>query len=504
MLSQVQVIHGHQSQLRNLVKRNITVGLHTFIHDGSIATYDRDTKEFKYLKFERLSGKKEQAHNDLSSWVKYLNHLGYSLDDNLNIFLVDSWRIIEQLGGQKIPKFDDLTLVDHHVAHHFSTNHFNSLVMDKSGSQQDILTVFKKNNEKQKLRMNNNVSLAYTLQSLWEIWFIEKEDSLKKEKHNWAGHCMALAGFGKDYSSKIGRQSFRKYTEELEEFCSKFPEVSYVDNCNNYVTSLHFHWYKKIRNILKRHFNKNDKICASGGQTENIILNTLLKNDFPKYEPTPHCGDEGTSIGALIYGLRIMWKSKVTFNLNNLHQHDENFGYASQKTIKKVAKLLYDGKLVMWGQGWGEVGPRALGFRSILMNPCVPNAKEIINDKVKKRVWFRPYGASVPTDSYKKYFDFGYESPWMLYQAKVKDPKKFKNITHADGTCRIQTVDKKHNPTFLRLLKEFEKLSGYPVLINTSLNIPGKPIVGTKKQAIFMFDNSQADVLVIGDSVYTK
>ena len=488
------------------MKRNITVGLHTFIHDGSIATYDRDTKEFKYLKFERLTGKKEQAYDDLTSWVKYLNHLGYTLEDNLQIFLVNSFRIFEKLSGQQIPKYNEIVLVDHHLAHHYSTNYFNSIVMDKSGSQEDIITIFKRNNEKQKIRMNNTASFSDTLQELWFTWFIKKEEDITLPENfvNWAGHCMALSGFGKDFSNKIFTQPYNQHIKSLEEFCSKFPNLSYGENCNNYVTSLHFYWYKRIKNILKRHFSSKNKICASGGLTENIVLNTLIKNDFPQYEPTPHCGDEGTSIGALIYGLKTFYKVRINFNLSNLHQCDENFGYACKKTIKKVAKLLYDGKLVMWGQGWGEVGPRALGFRSILMNPCTPDAKKIINDKVKKRVWFRPYGASVPTDSYKNYFDLGYESPWMLYQAIVKDPLKFKNITHADGTCRIQTVDYNHNPTFLKLLKEFEKLSGYPVLINTSLNIPGKPIVGTKKQAIFMFDNSQADVLVIGDAIYTK
>ena len=137
------------------MKRNITVGLHTFIHDGSIATYDRDTKEFKYLKFERLTGKKEQAYDDLTSWVKYLNHLGYTLEDNLQIFLVNSFRIFEKLSGQQIPKYNEIVLVDHHLAHHYSTNYFNSIVMDKSGSQEDIITIFKRNNEKQKIRMNN-------------------------------------------------------------------------------------------------------------------------------------------------------------------------------------------------------------------------------------------------------------------------------------------------------------------------------------------------------------
>jgi len=483
------------------LNKNLVVGLHVFGHDANLSTFDLKTKEFKYLKFERITGVKWQCHDDLTSWIKYLNYLNYGLEDIISIFLVNCSDILPNLSSNTFPNRERIMVVDHHECHHHSTSNLNSIVLDDTGSQHDCLSIFKKHKIKEKLFTFNNYSLGKVLQHLWKIWFLDES----QESHSsHAGHCMALSAFGKDYSEKISIQFQNRYSDSFFDFLKKDTGKDHTEKCNNYVTSLHFYWFKKIKNILKKYFDKNQFFSGTGGVGENIILNTLIKNEYPNFEPSPHCGDEGTSIGALIYGLKNLHRIRTKLNFKNLHQHDENFGFASQKTIKKVAKLLYDGKLVMWGQGWGEVGPRALGFRSILMNPCVANAKEIINDKVKKRVWFRPYGASVPTDTYKTYFDLDYESPWMLYQAKVKDPVKFKNITHADGTCRIQTVDKDHNPTFLKLLKEFEKLSGYPVLINTSLNIPGKPIVGTKKQAIFMFDNSQADVLVIGDGIYTK
>lgn len=196
---------------------------------------------------------------------------------------------------------------------------------------------------------------------------------------------MALAAFGKDFSSKIKRQILGKDSDSFNYFLEKNKDKNYQDNCNNYVTSLHFYWFKKIKNLLKKHFQKNQHFSGSGGVGENIILNTLIKKEYPNFEPSPHCGDEGTSIGALLYGLKYYYRINTKLNVRNLHQHDENFGYAKIETIKKVAEFLNQGKLVMWGQGWGEVGPRALGFRSILMNPCVPNAKEIINDKIKKK-----------------------------------------------------------------------------------------------------------------------
>ena len=482
-----------------MLKKRIVVGLHTVHHDGSIATYDLDTQEFKYLKFERISQVKEQYHQDLFSWKKYLNYLGYGEKDVCNIFLVNCSNFFSTINLSSIEKNikEKIILVDHHIAHHYSLNSLNTLIFDDIGSQEESISIFKKHKCVDKFLSKDNQSLGRSLNILWNKWF-------KKGNTNHAGHCMALAAFGHDYSSQITRQYINKVDERFNFFLKKNNDQSYEENCNNYVCSLHFYWFKRIKNILLKHFDKNEYLEYSGGIGENIILNTLLKKIFPNFTPSPHCGDEGASIGALRYGLKNFYRIHTKLNFTNIHQEDDNFGYASKETIQKVAKYLKQGKIVMWGQGWGEIGPRALGFRSILMDPCVENAKQIINDRIKKRIWFRPYGASVPTECYKDYFDLDFESPWMLYQAKVKDPVKFKNITHVDGTCRIQTVDMSHNPPYLKLLRQFGELSGYPVLINTSMNIPGKPIVGTKKQAKIMFENSQADILVMGDDIYTK
>jgi len=485
------------------VKKNIIVGLHTFYHDGAIFTLNIETYETRYLKFERISEVKGQYYNDFNSWIKYLNHIGYSIEQVLDVWLVSAANFLHE-ADLNIKHSIEYRLVDHHVAHINSGNELNGLVIDNIGSQNDSFTVFKKRQQKLKLDSHNHISLGGVLDNLWYLWFLG--DKVNAENAGiYAGHTMALHGFGEDYSNLIGIQNNGLTKEVFETFKNKFKDVPLEKICNNYVTSLHYYWYKKIKRHLKNYFTKKDRISFTGGIGHNIVLNTMLKKDFVNFEPVPHCGDEGTPIGAIVWVNTIARKApNLKLNFKTMHQWDENFGYASKETIQKVAEYLKQGKIVMWGQGWGEIGPRALGFRSILMDPCVENAKQVINDKIKKRIWFRPYGASVPTECYKDYFDLDFESPWMLYQAKVKDPIKFKNITHVDGTCRIQTVGMDHNPPYLKLLKEFGKLSGYPVLINTSMNLPGKPIVGTKKQAKIMFDNSQADVLVMGDEIYTK
>ena len=489
------------------MKNKVTVGLHTFYHDGSICVFDHNTEEIKYLKFERITGVKHQFHNDYHSWIKYLNYLGYSEKDVDVVFLADTSNL------KKISDFPEPIVMyplDHHICHHWSTGGFNSLVFDNIGSQYESLSIFKKNQCQLKLTQKAHSSLSIDLNRLWHTWFVRNNKELFQDEINnvdFAGYTMALHGFGKDCSQHLITPSFTKeYTDNAiinyMQFKEKMNSQDETFVMNSFVTSLHFYWYKKIKNHLSRLFKKNYTIKVSGGVGHNIVLNTLLKKDFPNLDATPHCGDEGLSIGALRWGVWTMHRKKLKLNFTKMKQQDENLGKATSSIIKKIAEDLAQNKIVLWGQGWGEIGPRALGYRSILMNPCTKNGKEIINNKIKKRIWFRPYGASVLKNKYHQYFDLPYESDWMLYQAEVKDKDKFKNITHVDGTCRIQTVHES-NETFNELLYEFEKLTGYPVFLNTSMNLPGNPIAGTKNQITNMFKNSQADILAIGNERMT-
>lgn len=485
------------------MSNEVVVGLSLYQHDASITTYDIYTKELKYLKFERISGIKHQACLNSLDWIPYLKHLGYQEKDVNYIFLASVSDILNYDHSVFTKHFVNLkyrpTLVDHHVCHHLSTFSENSLIIDGIGSQEEFITVFKNNHQIEKIYCDgNDIPFGKELQNLWlRFGFVQKNDLTAQFPPDYSGHTMALSAFGKNHSQRLiqGMNMFFQYAKDYEK----------EDNWqNDYVTSLHYYWFEKFNKILKKHFNYEDEIYISGGVGHNIIVNTLLKKNFKNIKPTPHCGDEGISIGALVFGLeKVIGYYDYKFNFNKIFQYDENFGFASELTIHKTAKYLSEGKIILWCQGNGEMGPRALGNRSILYDPGKADAKEILNDKIKKRIWFRPYGASVTLDSYEKYFEMDYESPYMLFQAKVKDCEKFKSITHHDGTCRIQTVDESKS-YFYNLLKEFEKLSGYPLLINTSCNAPGKPIVGTKQQALNMFKNSKADILVLGDTIHAN
>ncbi|MBM4085198.1 MAG: hypothetical protein FJ272_10450, partial [Planctomycetes bacterium] len=159
-----------------------------------------------------------------------------------------------------------------------------------------------------------------------------------------------------------------------------------------------------------------------------------------------------------------------------------------------------------WFQGRMEVGPRALGSRSILADPRKEEMKNILNARVKHREGFRPFAPSILAEKCGEYFDCDYPSPYMILVYNVRK-EKFSLLPatiHVDGTGRVQTVEEKVAPLYYRLIKHFESLTGVPVMLNTSFNIRGEPIVNTPREAVVCFRNTDMDHLVIGSFVVSK
>jgi carbamoyltransferase len=192
----------------------------------------------------------------------------------------------------------------------------------------------------------------------------------------------------------------------------------------------------------------------------------------------------------------------------------------------RVARLVADGKVVGWFQGRMEFGPRALGSRSILGDARSPRMQSLLNRKIKFRESFRPFAPSVLAEKAGRYFDLDRESPYMLLVAQVHDGKlasvegdganaagfdklqvvrsEIPAVTHVDNSARIQTVNKEDNPQYHRLIEKFEELTGCPVIINTSFNVRGEPIVCTPKDAFTCFMRTQMDYLAMGPFLLDK
>lgn len=172
--------------------------------------------------------------------------------------------------------------------------------------------------------------------------------------------------------------------------------------------------------------------------------------------------------------------------------------------IEKVAQELKDGKVVGWFQGKCEFGARALGNRSILANPTIEGMKDRINKVIKKREGFRPFAPMVMRDKQKIYFDMTQDIPYMNQVVPVKEEYRniLKAVTHVDGTARVQTVPP--NTKIHQLLYQFEKLTGYPILLNTSFNVKDKTMVLTPQDAIDTFYDTEMDILVFGNYIIYK
>ena len=254
-----------------------------------------------------------------------------------------------------------------------------------------------------------------------------------------------------------------------------------------------------IFNVLPSYIT-SDNICVSGGVGYNGYINEKLTKYYKNVFVPPAIGDEGQSIGTYIH---------ADYTLNkNLHipkvyaGRDYDYIGKEKVNIKDVAQCIADGKIVGWFQGKSESGNRALGNRSILADPRNPNIKSIINKTIKKREDFRPFAPSVMIEHYKKYFDTNQSSPYMSRIVKVKSDK-IPGVTHVDNTSRIQTVDSKDNPRFYELINEFYKITGIPMILNTSFNCQ-EPIVETPEDAIKTFNNTDMDILIINDYIERK
>nr|WP_284041141.1 carbamoyltransferase C-terminal domain-containing protein [Jejuia spongiicola] len=175
-----------------------------------------------------------------------------------------------------------------------------------------------------------------------------------------------------------------------------------------------------------------------------------------------------------------------------------------QEVIEKTANYLNEKSIVGWFQGKMEFGPRALGSRSILASPKYEDMQFHLNLKIKKREGFRPFAPIVMEEKAADWFEIKNPSKYMLFTFNVKKPKEIPSCTHMDNTARVQTVNERDNKKVHQLLLRFEELSGLPVLINTSFNVRGEPIVATVEDAVRCFFNTDMDILVIGNCILSK
>jgi len=283
---------------------------------------------------------------------------------------------------------------------------------------------------------------------------------------------------------------------------------------------------KMVNHIYTKTKTKN--LCIGGGVALNGVANykILSEGPFENVHIPPSPGDAGSAVGAAQYLYYVYHKnSKNTSNYAQLIReniyvgpsftNDEIKTFLDSKNIsykffddavllQKTAQFIADGNVVGWYQGKMEWGPRALGNRSILADPRRADMKDILNAKIKHRESFRPFAPSIMEEFTSEYFEMDIPSPYMLMVAPVKKPKEIPAVTHVDGTGRLQTVSKITNPLYYNLINEFYKITGIPVIINTSMNVMGEPIVNTPEQAYQMIVKTDMDYIIMGNYLVKK
>ena len=303
----------------------------------------------------------------------------------------------------------------------------------------------------------------------------------------------------------------------------------------------------KLAKSIREEFKINN-LCLAGGVALNCVANgkILKEKIFDKIWIQPASGDAGGSLGAALALWHIEDDNKRLVNLDDEMQGSYLGKEFSQKEIKeelaslganfeilnydnlidKTADLISNGKALGWFQGRMEFGPRALGSRSIIGDPRSDSMQKNLNLKVKYRESFRPFAPSIIKEDLSEWFDLKVDSPYMLLVANINKNKKIEMtneqqklfgidklnvkrseipaVTHVDYSARIQTVSEKTNKCFYDLISKFKEITGCPILINTSFNVRGEPIVNTPTDAFNCFMGTELDYLIIGNCILDK
>jgi carbamoyltransferase len=428
---------------------------------------------------------------------------------------------------------DQWHFVEHHLCHAASaflpSPFHEAAVLTIDGRGEKATTTFsmgKGNN----LDRISQVNMPHSLGLLYEkvtthLGFLHSSDEYK---------VMALASYGKPvfvnaFRSMISMLDNGQYAiddDQMEDLLG--PARKKGDD----FTAHHFNIAHSLQAVLQEsvlqltdwlHKETNaDNLCFAGGVALNCVLNARIRDAgiFKNIWVQPASGDAGTALGAALWTDATLRNSQEkTFRMDHAYwgpeYNDEeikaflDWTKTPYKVLENVAEetaaLLAQDKIIGWYQGRMEFGPRALGSRSILASPISPDMQARLNE-VKDREDFRPVAPVVLEEVAGEWFEGAHFSPFMLFVYDVKEDKKDRipAVTHVDGTARIQTINRDQHPRYYDLLQAFYKKTGVPVLINTSFNTLGKPIVCTPRDAVECFWSSPFDALVIGSFLIQK
>ena len=322
------------------------------------------------------------------------------------------------------------------------------------------------------------------------------------------------------------------YSDRLGELLGpvRNPEEEIEKRHKNLASSLQARLEEVYLGMLRRlaETTRMKSVCLAGGVAFNCVANGKIPREttFENVYVHPAAGDAGLAVGAAQYVWHQVLGNPRSFVMEHAYWGPEfsveetrqaidaaklsSNGHAvaqleEQKLLEQTARIVGEGKILGWFQGRAEWGPRALGNRSIVADPRRPEMKEVLNRRIKHREIFRPFAPSILAEASAEWFEESHPSPFMTMAYPVRSEKRdlIPAPTHVDGTGRLQTVTKTANPRYWKLIKEVERQTGVPVVLNTSFN-DNEPIVCKPQEAIDCFLRTQMDALVLGDFLITK
>ena len=454
----------------------IILGINETSHDASVSLI----KDGDIL----FAGHSERYSKEKNDWYvndKLINDaFQYGTPDVIAYYekpLLKASRLALRGGsGDWKPQFNIAGIPRKSFSHHYShaaagyyTSLFNDaviVVLDAIG-EYNTSTIWVGEGEKIKLKYKQNYPVSF---GLFYSSFTQLIGLIPNQEEYI---MMGMAAYG----------DWKKYYKEVDEYFPKYSQQKYnfhkgINDWGMIITEQdRFDIAAAVQVVYEQRLNDFMRMAKSltgkknlvfmGGCALNSSANTLLWNIFDMIWIMPNPGDAGSSLGAAaaLYGKHINWKTPYL-------GYDLGGKYPVQQIVDGILK---DG-IVAVATGKAEYGPRALGNRSILADPRDPLIKDKVN-LIKQRELFRPFAPVIMAEHASKWFDMDFESPYMQYTVKCLQPEKIPSVVHADGTSRVQTVTKDQHPGLHRVLNKFYLQTGVPILLNTSLNIKGQPLL---------------------------
>lgn len=511
-------------------------GIHLNDVDNIVYSFDPYPLLGKHVNDEQLVlPMQPSAYKKADEWMSVWDPLFLSYIVNAPRQLADGYPHHLQkrfIGARPTP--EKWYYVDHHLSHaasaFFPSPFTHAAVMTIDGRGERTTTAYYKG-EGNDLEKINEVLLPHSLGLLYEsvtsyLGFLHSSDEYK---------VMALASYGSpvylnEFRSMIHVNDNGRFVIDELRLEERFGKAR--RRRDEPFTKKHFDIAHSLQKVLEETVlqlvswlykeTNEENLCLAGGVALNCVLNSVIRDHsrFKNIWVQPAAGDAGTALGAALWiDAKMRNDNGKKFIMDDVYYGPEYTDNEIEEFLrwtkvpyrklddvaKEAAEILAEDKVIGWYQGRMEFGPRALGSRSILASPIHPEMQNKLNE-IKDREDFRPVAPVVLEDEADEWFENAKVSPFMLFVNDVKADKadQIPAVRHVDGSARIQTVNKEQHPLYYALLKEFKKITGVPVLVNTSFNTRGEPIVCTPRDAIECFWTSPFDALVIGSFLLEK